>query len=523
MRGDESAALEAMAVRAQALRSLAPEQALTVGRAFVARSVEARRAFADTQDGIRFGEVVRSGVSEHVAFLLAVCPDARAMCEREAFRVVEVERALAMERERLDAADAPEVVAARLRLAAAHRRLASALAQGDAAALADARIEVTTRARDFRRLGGVDVGPGAAIDAALDAGWPEALAYVSYWFDDSLSVAFIRDRSGLRVVRLAASEAIEPLLMRFRRVIANPRLPTTRAAAALGDEIFAPLGVSGYDRVAVSPQGLLHRVPFAALAVSDEGRPRSILEQHVITLTSGIDAALNSTDTWQPTSVTIVAPDGGAAGAPLALAANVVRELPAAARDSIDWPDLAWASRETRAVAALFSEGATELLLGSRSRLDALMDSAVTSPPDVVHFATHGFVFEDAPSLSGLVLAAEADGTARLAGASEFRRLQLGARLVVLNGCRTVGAEHSTVTGYLGLRSAFVAGGADEVVSTLWDVPDRAAADLVIEFYGHLRRGGVTSAEALRDAQRALQGTRYEHPYYWAGYTVFRG
>ena len=328
VRGDEAAALEAMATRAQALRSLAPEDALAAGRAFVARSVDARRAFADTQDGVRFGEVVRRGISEHVAFLLAACPEERTVCEREAFRVVEMERALATERERLDAADAPEVVAARLRLTAAHRLLASALATGDEVALADARIEVTTRARDFRRLGGVDVGPGATIDAAVDADWPESLAYVSYWLDESVSVAFVRDRSGLRVVPLSAPEAIEPLLKRFRHVIANPRLPAARAASELGDAIFAPLAVSERAHVAISPQGLLHRVPFAALAVGDEGRPRSILERHVITLTSGIDAALNSIETWQPTSVTIVAPDGAAVGDSLELAANIVRELP---------------------------------------------------------------------------------------------------------------------------------------------------------------------------------------------------
>ena len=210
-------------------------------------------------------------------------------------------------------------------------------------------------------------------------------------------------------------------------------------------------------------------------------------------------------------------------GRPLQLAANALRDLPADTRFALDWPDLAWTRREAQAVAALFSDDGTELLLGAQSRLDALMASAAAAPSDVVHFATHGFVFEDAPSLSGLVLAADEDGTARLAGANEFRRLALGARLVVLNGCRTVGAEHSSVTGYLGLRSAFVAGGADEVVGTLWDVPDRAAADLVIEFYGGLRRGDVTSAEALRDAQLALQATRYGHPYYWAGYSVFEG
>ena len=228
-RGLESAALEPLAVQAQALRTLAPDEALVVGRAFVARSVQARLSFADTQDGVRFGEAVRHGISEHVAFLLEACGDARANCEREAFRSL---RWSAPSRRSANAwmrQMRPKVVAARLRLAAAHRELASALAEGDEAGLAAARVDVTTRA-GLRRLGGVQVGPEAVVDEALAAQWPEALAYVSYWVDGPVSVAFVRDRTGLRVVPLAAPERIEPLLQRFRRVIANPRLPTARAA-----------------------------------------------------------------------------------------------------------------------------------------------------------------------------------------------------------------------------------------------------------------------------------------------------
>ena len=73
----------------------------------------------------------------------------------------------------------------------------------------------------------------------------------------------------------------------------------------------------------------------------------------------------------------------------------------------------------------------------------------------------------------------------------------------------------------LGLAGIAVRAGARSALATLWTVNDRAAADLIGEFYRQLARAGVSRAEALRRAQISLLETRlYRHPGYWAPFLL---
>jgi CHAT domain-containing protein len=69
-------------------------------------------------------------------------------------------------------------------------------------------------------------------------------------------------------------------------------------------------------------------------------------------------------------------------------------------------------------------------------------------------------------------------------------------------------------------RSFFLAG-ASRVVASLWDVQDRATADLMHEFYRGLLQRKLSPSAALRGAQLALRSNpQFSHPYYWAGFVV---
>jgi CHAT domain-containing protein len=60
-------------------------------------------------------------------------------------------------------------------------------------------------------------------------------------------------------------------------------------------------------------------------------------------------------------------------------------------------------------------------------------------------------------------------------------------------------------------------------VASLWQVPDRATADLMALFYRGLLSENLAPASALRRAQLELaKDPRYRDPYYWAGF-VFQG
>ena len=72
----------------------------------------------------------------------------------------------------------------------------------------------------------------------------------------------------------------------------------------------------------------------------------------------------------------------------------------------------------------------------------------------------------------------------------------------------------------MGLTRGFLAQGARHVISTLWPVSDRASAQFMNLFYGHLHRVGSV-AEALQAAQQELKAMPdFRHPYYWAAYVL---
>ena len=115
-----------------------------------------------------------------------------------------------------------------------------------------------------------------------------------------------------------------------------------------------------------------------------------------------------------------------------------------------------------------------------------------------VHFACHGGGRLFDPLFSaGLSLAGETD-----LSALEVAGLRIPARLVVASACETgVTQGYEEIDESLGLASAFLAGGAAGVVSTLWSVVDFPTAIIISKFYEALFQAHKPPAAALREAQ----------------------
>jgi CHAT domain-containing protein len=100
----------------------------------------------------------------------------------------------------------------------------------------------------------------------------------------------------------------------------------------------------------------------------------------------------------------------------------------------------------------------------------------------------------------------------------EIFGLDLHASLVVLSACETALGKLTRGDELTGLTRAFIYAGTPSVITTLWQVNDRASYELMREFYQNLK-SGRNKAEALRQAQlTTLQ--KYPHPYYWAAYQL---
>jgi CHAT domain-containing protein len=140
----------------------------------------------------------------------------------------------------------------------------------------------------------------------------------------------------------------------------------------------------------------------------------------------------------------------------------------------------------------------------------------------ILHFATHGSLNAEHPDLSGLVLSLveptgkPVDGFLRL---HEIYNLDLDADLVVLSACRTALGKEVHGEGLIGLTRGFMYAGASRVVSSVWNVDDRASALLMARFYTAMLSRRTAPAAALREAQLSLlREPRWADPHYWAAF-----
>jgi tetratricopeptide (TPR) repeat protein len=101
--------------------------------------------------------------------------------------------------------------------------------------------------------------------------------------------------------------------------------------------------------------------------------------------------------------------------------------------------------------------------------------------------------------------------------AAQISHMRVTSRVCVIAGCTSLGDASAWGETMDGLASAWIAAGARTVIATRWAIDDDATSSLMRVFYTGLARG-ETAGAALRDAQLELsRGTKYAHPYFWAG------
>jgi CHAT domain-containing protein/tetratricopeptide (TPR) repeat protein len=369
----------------------------------------------------------------------------------------------------------------------------------------------------------VDLGPAAEIDAAVAA------------------------------ARKAIADA--PAAIRADGEVAAERV-LRDAAAPLSKRVLEPLWAAAGSATVwhVAPDGELWLYPWAALPMANGYLAETVDVRYV---TSGRDLLPHTPSRSSGDSVIVADPDfdagtgrmragatnpGGVRGI-ASLLGRVARLPGTAVEANAVAPRLA--ALTAREPKTLTGAQASERRLREavRPRMLMLATHGFFLPPDPKHRAARDDWFQTLTlpltvgdeavnplRRSGLLLAGcnrepEAGGDDGVLTGLDVLRLDLrGCELVVLSACETGLGEVHDGEGVGGLRQAFLAAGAERVMSTLWQVPDLESARLMARCF-ELQAGGRPAAAALLEAQLEAVGRRREknaaaHPFFWAAYTL---
>jgi CHAT domain-containing protein/Tfp pilus assembly protein PilF len=389
-------------------------------------------------------------------------------------------------------------------------------------------------------------------------------------------VAWVTAKTGsVSIVDLGPAGRIDDAVKRFREAIkgAARRLKDSGEAKAekslrkqldeLSKLVLEPLlpHVGKSKRWLVCPDGNLWLLPWETLTLSD-GK-YTIEKYHIGYLTSGRDLLPSVAAKVKVTAPLVLAdpdfdldPKKARAEARRLLARSVseenTRSLAVAPRPG-QVRRLAGTAAEAKAITpSLKAYAGVAPRVHTRSEaLEAVFKA--TRNPRVVVLCTHGFFLPDQetprdgrggvgkpkpakrwqnPLLRCGLLLAGCNNAARategddgiLTGLEVLGTDLRGCELVVLSACDTGVGTVQTGEGVSGVRQAFQLAGAQAVVSTLWQVPDRSSARLMSLFFKNLSKK-MSKAEALRAAKLKLIEERREdygaaHPFFWAAFTL---
>jgi CHAT domain-containing protein len=369
-------------------------------------------------------------------------------------------------------------------------------------ALHDAVRERETRTmeimRQLQQRGGDDgaLGQAETLDVpALQRALGPDTALVEYTSLDGELLAFVVTNERVEVVRgLSSESAVGEALTQFRFQIGSLRHGSARMRAHLAtlterarrhlqtlyDLLLRRVEERlGERRLVVVPHRALHYVPFHAL----HDGASYVVERREVSYAPSAGVLRHC----------LARPESSFERA---LLLGVADEQTPRVRDEI------------RALAPLFPTA--EALLDADATLAALRERAPHA--DVLHLACHGQFRPDSPLFSSLKLG---DGWLTVRDAYT---LDVAAGLVTLSACETGVSAVAPGDELIGLVRGFFYAGAPTLMLSLWTVDDEATAELMTDFYTHLRATRRPAA-ALRAAQLRQMRER-PHPFFWSPFVL---
>ncbi len=399
------------------------------------------------------------------------------------------------------------------------------------------------------------------------------------WTDSTFYIALVlrKDKPVPILVPLFEKKQLDSILLQTGNKNTNDNVKELYASRGVeGDEtvvlnkslynlVWKPIEneLKGINTVYFGPSGLLHRIAFAALPVNDkevlsdkyklvelsttaniiDQQPAYVSSSDKINLYGGIKYTVDTTALKN-----------------IAIAYHnkkpTTRSLPEDLTRGGSWNDLPGTKTETDGIISVAeNKNNITALSGIQATEESIKALEGKNSPAVLHIATHGFFFPDPtrenkkdnlqttengnafkqsddPLFRSGLLFAGANNTWTgkavngiedgILTSYEVSNMYLpNTKLVVLSACETGLGDIKGAEGVYGLQRAFKMAGAENLIMSLWKVPDAETAEFMQQLYKNLF-AKQSIADAFYNAQTTLKNKYRSDPYKWAAWILVR-
>ncbi|MCP9887849.1 CHAT domain-containing protein [Cyanobium sp. ATX 6A2] len=388
--------------------------------------------------------------------------------------------------------------------------------------------------------------------------WQSGANRTKRWGPELYLALTLNPNGAIRAVQLGEAKPIDEAIRQALSASVQGQSDAEERWGEVSSLVLEPLAphLAGSRQWFFSPDGELHRVPFAALpSPSRPGVPlASAVQLRLLTTGRDLVRFQKPVPSGKP-PVVLANPnfDRGRPAPPALIAGTPQSQQRSGDLSNQPWDSLPATAQEGEQVATLL--GANPLS-GDAATVGVLQRSI---GPRVLHIASHGFFVgdqdiplqdplttsfagggevarfqgEDPLLRSGIVLAGannpdldpNDDG---LLTALEATALQLdGTEMVVLSACSTGSGDIQSGEGLYGLQRALTVAGARSTLLSLWKVDDAATAEFMVRFYRRLK-AGEGRADALAAVQAEFRAGEVKGPagedwsgtFYWAAWQL---
>ena len=359
---------------------------------------------------------------------------------------------------------------------------------------------------------------------------------VSYLFGEKHVFAWSLSEDRLEFFRLGGTKAIGGKILAVNHAIAARQPNVTDLLFELGKSLVVPLRLPREsENLILVLHGPANLVPFAAIGESSDtymplGLRLNIVRSSTLRNALRLSPELNTSDDGSGQIVVIADPVYHASDRRIVRHSSTVDGIGIEHQESSFSSNydtlqrLPWTSVEAKAIADIYGPEQTTIFTGTGANLTVLQDARVRSA-SVLHIAAHAIADDTRLDRTGIVLSAydpDAKPILQFFGIEQLRHSALRPHTVVLSGCETARGAHKHSTGPASIANAFFQSGTRRVVSTLWQISDRATVEFMSEMYtGYASHYSLPAA--IRRARQKLQTSAlWSDPYFWGAFVAYQ-